>query len=143
LNSFREADTALSLIAASLAALRAEHPAAYTQLARQMAGRQAQISIAGEDLTLTFTAEAISVAPGAAGEALRLTTDWATLLALVDAELSLVEAVLTGRCDLLGEARELAVFYDALLLYLRGGLRCPSFPALLDRMRLLHAASLA
>lgn len=131
---------ALDFIGTSLELLRREYPPAYALLCSNMAGRSAQLTISGEPLWLSFTAHGITVAPGnAAGEpALRLTTDWDTILDLVDARLSMIDAVLCGRFDLHGEGRELARFYDATLTYLRGGIRCPSFPALLDRLRATH-----
>jgi hypothetical protein len=153
---------AMDFVGTSLELLRREHPPAYAVLCSSMAGRRARLSISGESLALVFSAEHIAVerlvperliperlvperleagpaaadVPHAAGEPeLCLTTDWATILDLVDAQLSITDAVVCGQFDLRGEGRELARFYDALLTYLRGAVRCPSFPGLLDRLR--------
>jgi hypothetical protein len=143
---------AMDFVGTSLELLRRQHPPAYAVLCSSMAGRRARLSISGESLALVFSAEHIAVerlvperieagpaaadVPHAAGEPeLCLTTDWATILDLVDAQLSITDAVVCGQFDLRGEGRELARFYDALLTYLRGAVRCPSFPGLLDRLR--------
>jgi hypothetical protein len=58
-----------------------------------------------------------------------------TILALVDGEVSLVDAVVGDALALRGAVPDLARFHDALWLYLQGAVRAPSFPALLRAFR--------
>jgi hypothetical protein len=134
------APSASEFIGASIELLEKECPQAYTLLCSQMAGRQAWFSIGGDPVRLAFIPDRILLQPpeGDGDLSVRLITDWATVLDLADAKLTLVDAVLSSRLDLLAEAKELALFYAATLTYLRGAVRCPSFPALLDRLRLAH-----
>jgi hypothetical protein len=133
-----DAPNASDFIGASLELLKKECPQAYDLLCSQMAGRQAWFSIDGDPVRLAFSPERILLQPpeGDGDLSVRLITDWATVLDLADAKLTLIDAVLSCRLDLHAEANELALFYAASLTYLRGAVRCPSFPALLDRLRL-------
>lgn len=66
-------------------------------------------------------------------------TDLDTAHALLDAQLTILEAVRAGRLDLRGRASDLAVAAEALSAFLHGLVRCPSGGALL-RDLLVHAS---
>ena len=57
------------------------------------------------------------------------------IVALAEAERSLVSSVLLGETVLRGRVEDLAAFHDGLLEFLRGAVRSPSFPGLMDAFR--------
>lgn len=65
----------------------------------------------------------------------RLITSRGTILDVLDARLTLEEAVQTNAIQLQGHVDDLTAFHDGLLMYVRGAVRCPSFPPLLERFR--------
>jgi len=141
LNSWPETASATAFIPLSLEILQQECPAAYQELCARLAGRKVRLEIGQEEVVLAFTREAAMVISGEeGGAATSLTTGWETILELLDGRLAFMDAVLEGRLDLIGEAGELARFYGGLQTYLRGAVRSPSFPGLLDRLRLLLQA---
>jgi len=105
-----------------------------------MVGQTIRIMLDGEVITIAFDQRPNLPAPSEpASPCVHLTTNTQTILDLADARLSVLDAILSGRLDLRGEAGELALFYEALLTYLRGAVRCLSFPSLLDQFRLAHS----
>lgn len=139
MNSLPENPTAVDFFQASLLALEQECPAAYQSICQQIAGRELVIEIEGEEaVVLRFRAHEIIILPArqrTSAPGLRLRTTWATILDLVDGKLSMLLAVYDGRLDLVGASSELILLYDAILTYLRGGVRTFSFPLLLDALR--------
>ena len=137
MNFLPETASAESFIRASLDVLQQECPLAYSRLCELLAGRQAELHIGAEQVRLSFLPEQILFisSPESDPAAIRLITDWGTILDMADARLTLTGAALSGRLDLFGQAAELARFYEVLLTYLRGAVRCHSFPHLLDHLR--------
>lgn len=66
-------------------------------------------------------------------------TDLATARALLDAQLTILEAVRAGRLDVRGRACDLALAAEALSAFLHGLVRCPSGGALLRDLH-VHAS---
>lgn len=137
MSSLPETASAESFISTSLEYLFQECPQAYFQISELLAGREAGLHIGAEHVRLRFErGQILLVASPESGPApIRLITDWETILDMADARLTLTEAALAGRLDLFGQPAELARFYEVLLTYLRGAVRCPSFPHLLDHLR--------
>ncbi len=120
-----------ALLRRSLDALQAEHPAAYAQLARALGRVAVAVSVAGERSLLTFSGEhCVAPAPQEISAPVELATDWATLDALLDGKMTLLSAVRNERLYLRGAIADLGRFHEGLMLYLRGAVRCPSFPSL-------------
>jgi hypothetical protein len=65
-----------------------------------------------------------------------------TILDVIDARLTLYEAVIADSIVLEGDIESLAAFHDGLLIYIQGAIRCPSFPALLDHFRYASSSQL-
>jgi hypothetical protein len=122
-------------IATSLEALHAECPAAYALLCAQLAPRRARLTVDGETVMLTFEAGAVRVLTRARNPAVQLVTTRRTILDVIDARLTLQEAVLAEAILLKGRPNDLAAFHEGLIMYVRGAVRCPAFPPLLDRFR--------
>lgn len=135
--------SASDFIQTSLHLLAAECAEAYTALCLQMSGRPLELWIGSEGMLLDFQADLADVLPLPDGSRfeLRLLTDWQTVLDMADAKLTIYTAVLSGRLELFGGVNELSRLYAALQTYLRGAVRCVSFPNLLDEVRKTHTAA--
>jgi hypothetical protein len=137
LNFLPEVRSARDFVVNSLDILQQECPQAYALLYQQLAGKTLLLEIGQERMHLVLKSGQIAVRavdktrqPAAA-----LYAGWGTILDLADARLTLSEAILNEDVNIVGEVNELARLYEAILLYIRGGMRCPSFPLLLDDFR--------
>jgi hypothetical protein len=119
----------------SLAVLRRECPTAYLELCSRLAFATVELRIDDEWVRLAFLPRAAELRQELADPDVRLQTTRTTILEVLDAKLTLDQAVRAGAVLLWGSSRDLARCNDALLDYVRGAVRCPSLPALLDRFR--------
>lgn len=113
---------------------------AYTSMCDVMAGRKIGLVIGGEAMELDFDGGYVHVLPSSQPgiRKTRLLTDPQTILDLTDARLTIITAVLERRIELFGGVSELSDLYEAILTYIRGLIRCPSAPHLLDHFRDVH-----
>lgn len=123
-------------LAASLELLADEQPRSHARLCDHMAGRAVRFEVDGRAVLVRFERggarlERDGVDPAATIARL----DRSTILDLVDGAVSLPDAILADRFHLRAELDDVARFHEALLAYLRGALRCPGFPALMDAYR--------
>jgi hypothetical protein len=128
----------------SLAILAREMPRSHARLCAAMRGRCVAFTVDGPPVLLSFAEGGSAVGPvaGAAPE-IESALSKQTIFDLLDAEISLEEAVLSDRFLLRAPVRDLEVFFQALQLYLRGAVRCPSLPDLLEEYRRGDAAAAA
>ena len=122
-------------IGISLETLLNEFPTAYLLLCTQLASCSVLLVIDGEAVALAFDPSGAHVMPQLRNPTIQLHTNRQTILDVIDAHLTLYEAVLVDAILLQGDTEDLAAFHEGLLTYVRGAVRCPSFPALLDRFR--------
>ena len=122
-------------LARSFTALEHEHRSAYLRTCRALAGRSVQIEIDSPAVLARFSASAVSVSDADAAGDLTLGTDKSTVFDLIDGKLTLLEAVRSERMQLRGSVESVADFHDALMIYLDGAVRSPSFPDLLTDYR--------
>ena len=122
-------------IGSSLETLRNELSTAYHLLCTQLASRSVLLVIDGETVALAFNDSEASVLAELHNPTVQLHASRRTLLDVIDARLTLYEAVLSDSIVLEGNADDLVAFHDGLLTYVQGAIRCPSFPALLDHFR--------
>lgn len=116
--------------------MRDECPQAYGLICRLLASREALVLIDGETVALTFRLDEVHVLHQPHSPHVEMHTSRQTILDLIDARLTLDQAVLADAIVLRGNVQDLGLFHEAWLNYVRGAVRCPSFPALLDRFRL-------
>jgi hypothetical protein len=134
--SFSLDDSSIArFIGTSLETLRYEFPTAYLLLGTQLASCSLLLVIDGEPVALTFDPGGAHLRPQLYNPTIQLHTSRQTILDVIDANLTLHEAVLADAILLQGDIADLAAFHEGLLTYVRGVVRCPSFPALLDRFR--------
>jgi hypothetical protein len=124
----------------SFAVLGREVPWAHAGLRAALAPREILLRVDDEPVPLRFTRAAIEPLFAPAAPAIVCATDRRTILRVIDAEASLLSAVMDESLALRGSPDDLLAFHDALVLYLHGAVRAPSFPALLRRFRASGAA---
>lgn len=124
------------LVGESFELLARERPDAHARMLALLRGHALVLVLDDEAMLLRF-GDAVSLAaagPESAGLP-RIECRVATILAVVDAKLSLASALeadlLRARADL----DSLATLHEGLLAYVHGAVRCPGFPALLTRLR--------
>lgn len=131
MSEYRFAD----FLAESFAALRREVPDIYREMCRRLAGRGVGIRVDGEPVTLRFAANHARFDDRPGPVSIAVDTDRRTILALIDAEQTLVDAVLGDALLLRGDTDALLVFHDGLMAYIHGAVRAPSVAWLLERFR--------
>ncbi len=137
-----EPDTFVGFLARSLALLEREHPEAYARMCAALARRTVLLKVDDEAIELRFGKRRLRLAePGVGGgQTVRAVTGRATILALVDGRLTLMDSVMQDRFEIFGGLDDLIAFHEGLMFYLHGAVRAPSFPALLRRFRTLETA---
>ena len=127
--------TFAEFLAESFDLLRREVPQAHAEVCRRLAPRGVRLHVGAEDVAVRFerSGTRFPAAPGAAS--VDVETNRETILALIDAETTLVDAVLDGSLVLRGAGDDLLAFHDGLVAYVHGAVRAPSFPGLLRRFR--------
>jgi hypothetical protein len=120
---------------ASLDALAEEKPRSRRRLDAAMTSRPVRFDVEGDSFVLHFEASGFRMLEPGRPAALDLGLSKQTVLDLVEGRISIDEAIWTDALALRGSVDELASFFDALLVYLRAAVRCPSFPDLFDRYR--------
>ncbi len=123
----------------SFAILAAEHPEAYRAMCAALAPRVVSIRVGDEAVHLGFTPAAVRRLRWVAAPAVTIRATIPTVLAVIDAELSLLDAAMAGDLDAGGAPADLAAFHDGLVAYVHGAVRAPSFPFLLGEFRARHA----
>jgi hypothetical protein len=124
-----------ALLRQSLIVLERERPDVATRLAATLALLPVTIAVDDERLGLRSDGMRLRVGEPDLHAPVTVTTGRATILALVDGDVALVDAVLADDVLQIGQADDLARFQDALWLYLQGAVRAPSFPELLRAFR--------
>jgi hypothetical protein len=132
--NFSPADTS-AFIETSLITLRREYPAAYFLLCRQLVSLEVHLLIEDESIPLRFAPDQAILLPAPEQPDAELRTTRQTILDVIDARLTLDEAIMSDAIHLQGEVEVLRRFHDALITYVSGAVRCPSFPELLTRFR--------
>jgi hypothetical protein len=124
------------LLEQSLAQIARSSPAGYARLAERMGTDRVRIDVDGTPARLCFSRGRHALARDGSEADLELRTDGAGVLALVDAELSLLDAVLADRLFVRGGVEAVARFESALVAYLEAAVRTPGLPELLGEYRL-------
>lgn len=132
------------LVGRSLEILAREYPLAHRRLRERLSAMTVNLVIDDEPFGLSFTRSAVTVGAAHEGASANLRSSRRALVDLLEGREALIDAILAGRVDLIGAAEPLGRFHEGLLDYLRGAIRCPSFPRLLEDMKAqieTHAAA--
>lgn len=118
--------------------LARELPWASARMGAALGERVVHLVVDGELAAVRWRDGAARVRESADPEApptVTLRTSRGVVLALADGDDTLLDAVLSGRVVLRGAARDLAAFHAALMAFLQGAVRAPSFTATLEDFR--------
>lgn len=118
-----------------LRTLAVELPWAHSRMAAALGAREVAITVDGEVAPVESDGARVWLRDEPGAPAVTLSTSRREIVAMVDAERSLVTSVLEGRTRLSGRVDDLAAFHDGLLEFLRGAVRSPSFPWMMDAFR--------
>jgi hypothetical protein len=122
-------------LAASLAALGQEVPAAFALLCRRLARREVRLRVDDDTVALRFLPGGVVMDPVPERPCVELVTTGRTVLDVLEARETLVSAALRDRLQLRGALDDLLALHDGLLAYVHGAVRAPSLPRLLARYR--------
>ncbi len=128
------------LIADSLKTLAREHPPLYGRLVQSLAGLQVHLTLDNSELGIRGGEGAVTVGPTRDPQ-VHVRTSGPAILGLLDGRVSLTEALECGLLDLRGDLEPVLAVHQGLLLYLHGAVRCPSFPDLFLRLRMVLSGS--
>lgn len=92
-------------------------------------------SLDQEPVALTFSPAQVLLSERHVEADVTLRTSSRTVVALIDAKTTLVDAALDDELVLAGELTSVINFYDGLMLYLHGAVRSLEFPRLLALFR--------
>lgn len=122
------------LLRASLACLWRESPAHHGALCRRLAGRAVALRLDDEILELRGEDGEVRVTTPR-GATCRVRTTRTTILAVLDGRRTLLDAVVAEEVAIGGPLDDLLALHEALVEYVHGAVRAPSFPSLLQRLR--------
>lgn len=120
-----------------------ELPWASARMGAALGPRVVALTVDGEDAFVGWRDGAAWVRealPQGLTPTVTLRTARRTVVALADGDDTLVTAVLAGRVVLRGAVDDLVAFHDALMAFLQGAVRAPSFALTLDEFRAWQAA---
>jgi hypothetical protein len=125
-----------SLLRRSLDHLAAEVPSSYRRVVVELGSLVVEVVADGEVFSVRADLDRLEVVDGATRAAgARIDTSRATIVDVIDAEMTLAEAVESGRLTALGSLDDILRAYDALIAYANAAVRAPSVPGLLDALR--------
>jgi hypothetical protein len=116
------------LVEDAVACLALEHPVAYAAVQSELGARRVELSVDDE----CFLVELGPVPLHA--PTLAVTTDLETMCALVHGEVTMLDAVLGSRFDVVARPHDLVAAAAAANHFLQGAMRCVSMPRLLERL---------
>ncbi len=122
-------------LAQSFGALQRELPAVYAQLCRQLCPREVGIVVDGETVAACFQRDDVRLSRHRVNPAVEMRTSRGAILAVIDGESTLLDSILDDRLCLRGGPEDVLAFHEALLTYVHGAVRAPSFPGLLADFR--------
>lgn len=129
------AEQVSALLQRSLALVAREAPASYALIIEQLGRMAVVIDVDGEQFSLRG-GDSVEVRDGACdGVGPRITTTRAVILDVLDARVSLTEAVESGAVAVVGALDDVIRAHDTLLAYVHAAVRAPSQPGLLAELR--------
>jgi hypothetical protein len=118
-----------------LTLLHDEFPRAYFQICSALAGRRISLAIGGDRMTIEVARFGIGFSAPTEDADVRVASDNQTILDTIDARLTLEGAIRSARLFAAGKHEDLEACHQALLAFVRGAVRSPSFPPLLEEFR--------
>jgi hypothetical protein len=123
------------LLGAAFTLLHEEAPLHAHMLCHALGGVSVRIDAGDESFAPRLCDGKLGVTDACGAESVAIRTSLATVLGLLDAHGTLLDAVARGALDVRGTADALDAAADAFATFLHGMVRAPSSPALLDDLR--------
>jgi hypothetical protein len=128
-------DPVSTLLRRSLAHMAVEVPASYRHLQCTLGGLVIELDVDGELFAMWGGPWLEVVAGSAAAPGVRITLGRSAILDVLDARVSLAEAVESNRIQVQGSLDDVLRAHDSLIAYLHAAVRAPSVPALSVELR--------
>jgi hypothetical protein len=138
--SFSQPSDIAEFVKAAMVLLREEFPRAYFLICANLAGRAISIDVDGEQVYLDCKILELLFPDGIENPDVRIATSRRTILDAIDARVTIEEAIRDGRLFASGRQEYISSCHTALLFFVRGAVRSPSFPALLQEFRRFDAS---
>lgn len=123
------------LLAESFAILEHEVPDAYEMMCDRLDGYRVGIRVDDEQFVAEFADGRARVLQNVESSYVQIATSRAAILAVLDGEVSLLNSVLGDEVQAKASLDDLITVNSGLAMYVKGAVRCPSFPALVERLR--------
>lgn len=133
--SFSQPSSIAEFVKTAMALLREEFPRAYFLICANLAGRSISIDVDGEQVFLDCEILELLFPDGIENPDVRIATSRRTIIDAIDARVTIEEAIRDERLFASGRQDYIANCHTALLFFVRGAVRSPSFPALLQEFR--------
>jgi hypothetical protein len=138
--SFSQPSNIVEFVKTAMALLRDEFPRAYFLICANVAGRTISIDVDGKQVFLDCKVLGVQFPEGIENPDVRIATSRRTILDAIDARVTIEEAIRDGRLFARGRQDYITNCHTALLFFVRGAVRSPSFPALLQEFRRFDAS---
>jgi len=136
LSSLPEDDSFCQFLETSLVTMRRECPFAYQRLCELLSPHKVMVVVDAEEMTLTFEPRQIILQPlPESGADVVMRTTRRIVLDLTEGKFTLQQAVMDGLISIHGDLKDLILFHEGWLTYMRGAVHCPSIPEQLERFR--------
>ena len=127
--------TVSDLLLESLERMREELPEGYRRVCKILSGQIVHLYIDKEPIWVSFSTGAVVSTQQTDETTATVQTSRQTILDVLDGKESLVSAIQSHQLDVRTDIAVMAILHDGLLAYVHGAVRCPSFPAILERFR--------
>ncbi len=127
-----------ALLAESFDRLATRLPEGHALLRRELLGLSVDLDLDDEHVEVLFERDTIHVRPRDPDRPATVAASSAAILAVLDAERTLADAVEADLVRVRGSLDQLERLHAGLLIYMHAAVRCPGFAELLARLR-LHA----
>jgi hypothetical protein len=125
--------TIRALLQESFTVLADEMPVAWERFCEGLDGYRVVLHVEDEHFAVRFSDRAAEVTSALDAPDATVETTYDTILAVLDAELSLHEALMGDQLRVTAPLPLILKLHNAVIAYVHGGVRCASFPSLLDR----------
>jgi len=119
--------------------LRQEFPRAYFLICANLSGRSISVEVDGQFVFLDCRPLEVLLPNSIERADVRVVSSRRTILDVIDARLTIDQAVRNGSIYAGGRQSYIDNCHNALLFFVRGAVRSPSFPALLQEFRRFSA----
>jgi hypothetical protein len=121
--------------------LRDEYPEAYFHICDTLQGRSLTLVIDGDETWIVARRFELLFVERLERSDVEIRSDSATVLDVIDARLTLNSAIHGGRLVAIGSREDLSACHEALVFFVKGAVRTPSLPLLLQEFRWVTAQS--